>query len=135
MILYQPHQDSPPISAENTCCPGDKERTLWGTLLLSASSQREVQRRIKEKSLPHTAVPSLRDQVNQEPNMARLLWLRGIPSNLLEEILTEGGMDSCTGHYKFKGDPHLQQSPCHLEASYFGLLWNPFTVWCWFQIS
>ena len=39
------------------------------------------------------------------------------------------------GHYTFKGDPQLNQSPCHLDSSYFGLLRNVLTVWCWFQIS
>lgn len=50
-------------------------------------------------------MPSLRDQVNQEPNMARLLWLRGIPSNLLEEILTGGEWTHALAITNSRGTP------------------------------
>ena len=57
-------------------------------------------------------------------------------SNILWDILTQEGLTiSSTSHYKYKGDPPLYQSPCHLDAPYFDLLRSPLIVWCWFQIS
>lgn len=72
----------------------------------------------KRKFPPYTAVALLNGQVGQELKGPSCSGLEAALSNLLWEVLTEEGLTiSSTGHYKFKGDRRLYQSPFHLDIS------------------